>query len=414
MGFGVGDYALWNYLVIPFIAGGVGYITNVLALQMTFLPIEFWGIELFRIRDQPWGLFGWQGIIPTKAYKMASITFDLMTRKLFSIREIFGRLDPLQFSVEMEDGLLLLMDSVLEEVAMEYMPTVWTKLPQDVKDEIVVMTDRESQEFLTEFMKDMQLHVEEVIDIKDMTVSACVANKPLVNKIFQECGEKEFAFIRQSGFYFGFLFGCIQMAVWFVYDEDWVLPVAGFLVGWVTNYLALKVIFSPTEPKNICGYKFQGLFLKRQADVSATFARIICVEILHVKAMWEAIFTGPLSANFFAMLRAHTLVFTEKLIVEIKPLAVAAMGAKKYSEMKEAIAQKVIDKIPTIIDQSYEYTQEALQMESTIRSKMQELPSKDFEGVLHPAFEEDEITLIFLGGVLGAIVGVIQLFTLFN
>jgi uncharacterized membrane protein YheB (UPF0754 family) len=44
---------------------------------------------------------------------------------------------------------------------------------------------------------------------------------------------------------------------------------------------------------------------------------------------------------------------------------------------------------------------------------MQELPSEEFEGVLHPAFQEDEITLIFLGGVLGAIVGIIQLFVLF-
>mmetsp|Transcript_8714 Transcript_8714/g.13370 ORF Transcript_8714/g.13370 Transcript_8714/m.13370 type:complete len:415 (-) Transcript_8714:363-1607(-) len=413
MGYGVGDYALWNYFAMPFIAGGVGYFTNVMALKMTFLPINFWGYELFRIEGQPWGLFGWQGIIPTKAYEMATITFDLMTTKLFNVKEVFGRLDPIQFSVEMEDGLLLLMDSIIEEVAMEYMPGPWMKLPQDVKDEIVIMTDRESQAFLTDFMKDMQMHVEEMIDVKDMTVAACVANKPLVNKIFQECGEEEFVFIRISGFYFGFLFGCIQTVAWYFYDSPWVLPVAGFLVGWVTNYLALKVIFRPIEPKNICGYNLHGLFLKRQNDVSATFARIICVEILHVKAMWEAIFAGPLSANFFAMLRAHTLLFTEKLIVEIKPIAVAAMGANTYSEMKEAIAQKVIDKIPSIIDQSYEYTQETLQMEATIRQKMQELSSKDFEGVLHPAFEEDEITLIALGGVLGALVGVIQLYAFF-
>ena len=41
-------------------AGFVGYLTNVLALEMTFRPIEFFGIELFRIKGQPWGFFGWQ------------------------------------------------------------------------------------------------------------------------------------------------------------------------------------------------------------------------------------------------------------------------------------------------------------------------------------------------------------------
>lgn len=53
-------------------------------------------------------------------------------------------------------------------------------------------------------------------------------------------------------------------------------------------------------------------------------------------------------------------------------------------------------------------------MEETVRTKMQELSASEFEGVLHPAFEEDEIQLIALGGLLGAMVGVIQLFTLFQ
>jgi uncharacterized membrane protein YheB (UPF0754 family) len=185
-------------------------------------------------------------------------------------------------------------------------------------------------------------------------------------------------------------------------------------VGWVTNYLALKVIFRPLEPRKFLCWKIQGIFLKRQHEVSATFARVIITEILHIKAIWQAIFTGPLSSNFFAMMRAHTLVYTEKLVAEIKPLAVAAMGADKFARMKEDIAQKVIDNVPSIIDQSYEYSQEVMDMENEIRTKMQALPAPDFEGVLHPAFEEDEIVLIVLGGILGAMAGLLQLYTLFN
>jgi len=260
----------------------------------------------------------------------------------------------------------------------------------------------------------MQEHVDDIVDIKQFTVKYCVENKHLIVKIFQECGDKEFIFIRRSGFYFGFLFGLVQMAIWFVYDASWVLAVAGFLVGWFTNFIALKVIFRPLQPKKFCFYEFQGIFLKRQKEVSEIFARVIMTEILHIRAIWEAIFGGPLSSNFFAMLRAHTLVFTDKLVAEIKPLAVAAMGAEKFSRMKEDIAQKVIDRLPDIIDNSYEYSEEALDMENTVATKMQELSPIEFEGVLHPAFEEDEIQLILLGGILGALVGVIQVFTLFS
>jgi uncharacterized membrane protein YheB (UPF0754 family) len=136
-------------------------------------------------------------------------------------------------------------------------------------------------------------------------------------------------------------------------------------------------------------------------------------EILHIRAIWEAVFTGPLSKNFFAMLRAHTLIFTDKMIAEIKPLIIAALGAEKLNQMKEDIAQKVIERLPGIIDHSYEYSSEALDMEATVRDKMAELPPREFERVLHPAFEEDEIQLIILGGILGALVGILQIFTVF-
>ena len=225
------EYEWWEYFLIPWIAGLVGYFTNVLALQMTFYPIEFFGIEIFRIKDEPLGLFGWQGIIPSKAEKMATISFDLMTSKLFNIREIFHRLDPVHFGEVMEDSVLLMMDSIINEVAMEYMPETWERLPKEVKDDVVITADQECSNFMADFMQDVQDHVDDVVDIKHMAVSACVQHKDLIVKIFQECGDKEFVFIRRSGFYFGFLFGCIQMVIWFFYDADWILPVAGFLVG---------------------------------------------------------------------------------------------------------------------------------------------------------------------------------------
>lgn len=378
-------YEWWEYFLIPWVAAVVGYGTNVIALQMTFYPIQYRGLNWYRYKNEPWGLFGWQGIIPSKAEKMATISFELFTQRLFNIKEVFNRLDPVKFSEVMGDSILLMMDSIINEVAMDYMPTAWESLPQAVKDDIIVTADQEGEHFMAEFMKDMQDHVDDVCDIKQMTVAACVANRELIVNIFQECGDKEFTFIRRSGFYFGFILGLFQMAIWFLYDAPWTLPAAGFAVGYLTNWFALKVIFSPLEPRKLLCWTLHGIFLKRQHEVSAIFARVVMTDILNVKAIWDGIFTGPLSTNFFSMLRAHTLVFTDKMVAEIKPLAIATLGAETFARMKEDIAQKVIEKLPTIIDNSYAYTQEALDMENTVRHKMQELPPKDFEGVLYVA-----------------------------
>jgi uncharacterized membrane protein YheB (UPF0754 family) len=176
------------------------------------------------------------------------------------------------------------------------------------------------------------------------------------------------------------------------------------------HFISSLIYFRPLNPVKLGPIIIQGIFLKRQQEVSETFARINCNELLGTDKMWEAILTGPNKKNFQLMLRAHSIVFTEKLIGGLKPLALAAMGNDQFQLMKEDIAMNVIAKLPNLIGCSYDYTTEALDLENTIRTRMQALSPRDFEGVLHPAFEEDEMTLIMVGGVLGMLVGVIQIF----
>ena len=140
------------------------------------------------------------------------------------------------------------------------------------------------------------------------------------------------------------------------------------------------MIFRPLNPHKLGPFTLQGIFLKRQKEVSATFARVNCVEILHARAIWDTILTGPLSPNFFAMLRAHSIAFTERLVGGLRPLAIAALGAQRFAEMKEEIARQIAARLPGIMPHSYEYVTEALDMETTIREKMQELSYPEFEG----------------------------------
>ena len=182
--------------------------------------------------------------------------------------------------------------------------------------------------------------------------------------------------------------------------------------------MALKIIFRPLEPtKYLCFGPYQGLFLKRQKEVSETFSRVICVEIVHVKAIWDAILKGPNSRNFYAILRAHTLIFVEKFIGEIKPIAIAAIGARQFAEMKETIATMVMEKIPTIIDQSYEYTNQAMDIETTMRTRMKALQPAEFEGKvsglgneMHSSYPGNSVLLALLTHTLHKHNGLLQVY----
>ena len=64
----------------------------------------------------------------------------------------------------------------------------------------------------------------------------------------------------------------LQTLVYYFYDAAWVLPVAGFAVGYFTNWVALKLIFEPAAPVNLGFYTLQGLFLKRQQEAAKVIA----------------------------------------------------------------------------------------------------------------------------------------------
>ena len=72
----------------------------------------------------------------------------------------------------------------------------------------------------------------------------------------------------ESGTYFGFVLGVLQMVQWAVYPADWTLPVSGAIVGYVTNWIALKYIFEPLVPTKVGPLLLQGLFLRRQPEVT--------------------------------------------------------------------------------------------------------------------------------------------------
>ena len=135
------------YLIIPFMSAIVGYATNIVALQMTFYPLEFFPsfLKFAQVPGQPFGLLGgWQGIIPSKAGEMAEILVDLMTKKLIDIKEIFTRLEPKTFASIMDPEMRCVTEDIFETVLAREAPTFWQGLPRVVREEMVaamVVTD---------------------------------------------------------------------------------------------------------------------------------------------------------------------------------------------------------------------------------------------------------------------------------
>lgn len=396
----------WKYLSIPFVAGGVGWGTNWLAIQMSYWPLEFVGIY------PPW--IGWQGIIPSKARKMSSIAVDSTLSKLASLREIFDHLDPERIARHVVDTFAPRMDEMSEQLIREREPELWDQLPAGVQQAILYRMRQQLPRLVHSLIDDLRNRIDEVMDLKDMVLRQLVRNKSLLNRMFLECGAEETRFLINSGLWFGFLFGIPQTFVWYFFPTWWTLPMAGLFVGYVTNWLALNMIFRPLEPTRIGPFVLQGLFLRRQREIAATYSRLITTEVLTIRNFTEEMLNGPKGDRTRALVRQHVEAIADETVGFLRPALEMAVGREDYAGLKQTATQRAIDLAPTPFDDAAFNQERSAVVERVTREKLEEMTPAEFQELLRPAFQEDEYKLILVGAALGFVAGWLQLVLVFG
>jgi uncharacterized membrane protein YheB (UPF0754 family) len=396
----------WKLLSIPFVAGIVGWATNWAAIELTFHPLEFVG-------RKPW--LGWQGIIPSKAARMAGIFVDSTMSRLGTLPELFEQMEPARIAEQIQKVIVPRLDKYTDEILLSEHPTLWRRTPAPLKELIYERIRQHFPRLVENLMTEASGRVEELIDFKHMITERLVHDRGLLNRLFLESGDREFKFIVRSGLTFGFLFGLVQLVVWIVYPAWWVLPAFGLLVGWATNWIALNVIFRPLRPTRIGPWTLQGLFLKRQPQVAAVWCRIVTREIVNVRSIIHAMVGGPRSETTRALIRKHI----EPIVLEaVDPLlrlpAQLAVGGDSLEEMMNRVGEKSIA-VSTLPFDDWQFNRERAEtVERLLRERMEELPPAQFQDLLRPCFQEDELKLILVGAVLGFLAGLAQLFLVFG
>ncbi|GAA0858151.1 DUF445 domain-containing protein [Aliiglaciecola litoralis] len=397
------QWILENYLLllIPFTSGIVGYVTNYLAVKMMFYPIEFIGIR---------PIFGWQGLIPMKRREMAEIEVELVLGKLLSVQELTERLDPQMLTASIERRLKQVLRKIVNQVMQESAPQLWASLPVQAKNLVYKRVEADIPNVVHKMVDDFKHNVDEIIDIKELVVGHLVNEPELINEIFLKAGEKEFPFIEKSGLYFGFLFGLPTMVFWYFYQAWWILPLGGLAVGYLTNWIAIKIIFEPKHPIKIFGFTIQGMFLKRQKEVSEVYSDIIERKLINAKNITDIVLNGSGSAQLLEIIELHVNDAIERYVAIAQPYFALGVGSEKYYRMKELAVQQIFDSSDKYLHYAHEYADGALRVGEDLCARMQLLSPEEFEGVLRPAYQADEWKLIVVGAILGMIAGFMQLY----
>ena len=395
--------AYGSYFLIPFISAFAGWATNWLAIKMTFYPLRYVG-------KYP---FGWQGVVPARTRKFASGMVDTTIGNIGGLPAIVDAVDMEQVKQYFLDAATPMIAEAVNELMREQKRVLWENLPAPTKKLVYQIVEMELRQGIDTLADDIHDHVERLLDLRELVVRKCEENPDLLNQMVFACAKKELSFLVNSGAFFGFGFGVIQALVWYFLPQWWVLPFFGFLVGTLTNWIAIQLIFTPLEPKKVGPFIFQGLFLKRQKEISAEYSRVFTESVLTAREVVRTLTHGERSDRTLAMLRTHISDIMESTLV-VQLATQAAMGPEGYADLKDAALEKAIKYTEELAeDREFNLTQ-AKAVQVMLNGQLASQPPREFQQLVRPIFHEDEWILVAIGGALGALVGWGQLVLLFG
>ena len=184
-------------------------------------------------------------------------------------------------------------------------------------------------------------------------------------------------------------------------------PLIGAVIGWVTNYAAIKLLFKPLKPMKVFGFNIQGLIPKRRKEIATTIAHAIEKEILskddiasmlgdiewkrEVEEVMEGLVEHRLGSSRLKRLPVIGLL-SENLTYHVKYLLTKEV-LRQIDTKKEVLADRFRDK---------------LDMKEVMISKIDSLDLASFERLLSGIIAKELRHLEYLGAIMGFIIGVAQ------
>ena len=389
----------WSYLTIPVVSALVGFGTNWLAVKMMMYPVEFAGI----------GPVGWQGVVPANSLKMANVVVDHSVKRVLTQSELISRIEADKLIEALHNRIEPFVEDIVDEVMAETsnygVPVgnfIWSAAPSGLKQMVYREVNKSLPDVLIRTVKDVQDNAEDIIDLNEVIVDKLSNNKQMLIDIFLTGASKEFKFIERSGLYFGFPLGIPVIFAWHYFPTWWLLPVFGLLVGYITNALAIYLIQKPLHPVKIGPLTVQGLFIKRQKEVSRYFGQVFANDLITAEVvMGEVLKTERALDRIRDLIQREVNRAIENTQGIFKPLTVLSLGPAEYAKIGHIISERAFLEFQNPDKRSLRYLDEAFDIEETVAERVGKLPPEEFFELLHPVIAEDEWKLIAVGAALG-------------
>ncbi len=187
------------------------------------------------------------------------------------------------------------------------------------------------------------------------------------------------------------------------------IPVISGFIGWVTNWVAIKMLFHPREPKFIFGYNIQGIFPKRQEQFAQKLGKLVADELLSFSDIEQKITNPENLKNILPQVETHIDHFLRVKLSDSMPVVSMFIGDKTIDKLKSVFMEELEILFPKMMKEYATSLKSQLDLEKIVTEKVNAFSSDKLEDILYQVMAKEFRFVEILGGVLGFLIGILQI-----
>ncbi len=187
------------------------------------------------------------------------------------------------------------------------------------------------------------------------------------------------------------------------------LPLISAFIGWFTNWIAIKMLFHPREPRNILGMSIQGIFPKRQQQFAEKLGKLVSQELLSFGDISGKL-TNPENLNRLTpYVEEHVDHFLRVKLKETMPMISMFIGDKTIAQLKSVFLNELQELFPVIMEKYMGSLKDDLDLERIVVAKVSAFSSDKLEQILYQIMAKEFRFVEIIGGLLGFLIGLVQI-----
>ena len=179
-------------------------------------------------------------------------------------------------------------------------------------------------------------------------------------------------------------------------------------IGWITNWVAIKMLFRPHKEINFGLFKIQGLIPKRKAEIGSGIANIIQNELISVKDVISNIdreeFSKRLNSSIDKVLEKNL----KGKVKEIFPVLQMFFSDRMAKDVSNTIKDIIMENQEKIFEIFSNYAEENIDFEIIISDKISNFSLDKLEEIITLLAKKELKHIEVIGAILGGLIGVAQ------